>query len=123
MVLPRRALRRSRPLTAPKPRRVPDVKSRRAPRRSGAAHRDLTSGRRCGRSRRQRSGAAGGPPRGWHDGRMPRDPELNAYLARNARQDDVLAEVARETSALPNAGMLSRPDAGALLTLLGRMLD
>jgi caffeoyl-CoA O-methyltransferase len=53
---------------------------------------------------------------------MPRNPELNAYLARNARQDDVLAEVARETGALPNAGMLSRPDAGGLLTLLGRML-
>jgi caffeoyl-CoA O-methyltransferase len=53
---------------------------------------------------------------------MPRNPELNAYLARNARQDDVLAQVARETSELPNGGMLSRPDAGALLTLLGRML-
>src|SRR5207253_7834715 len=35
--LPRRAHRRSRILTAPKPRRVPDVKSRRVPRRSGAA--------------------------------------------------------------------------------------
>ena len=54
---------------------------------------------------------------------MPREPELNAYLARNARQDDVLAAVARETGRLPNAGMLSRPDAGALLTLLGRMLE
>jgi caffeoyl-CoA O-methyltransferase len=54
---------------------------------------------------------------------MPREPELNAYLARNARQDDVLAAVARETDRLPNAGMLSRPDAGALLTLLGRMLE
>ena len=38
--------------------------------------------------------------------RMPRDPELSAYLTRNARQDEVLARVERETRELPNAGML-----------------
>lgn len=55
--------------------------------------------------------------------RMPRDPELNAYLTRNAGQDDVLAQVQRETSELPNAGMLSRPDQAALLTILAELLD
>src|SRR3954468_611626 len=54
---------------------------------------------------------------------MPRNPELNAYLSRFAGQDEVLAQVARETSELPNAGMQSRPDQGALLTLLARMLE
>src|SRR4051794_5980192 len=54
---------------------------------------------------------------------MPRNPELNAYLTRFAGQDEVLAQVARETSELPNAGMQSRPDQGALLTLLARMLE
>src|SRR4051794_8198680 len=53
---------------------------------------------------------------------MPRNPELNAYPSRFAGQDEVLAQVARETSELPHAGMLSRPDQGALLTLLARML-
>ena len=50
-------------------------------------------------------------------------PDLNAYLTRFAGQDEVLARVARETSELPNAGMQSRPDQAALLTLLARMLD
>jgi caffeoyl-CoA O-methyltransferase len=54
---------------------------------------------------------------------MPRDPELTAYLTRFAGQDEVLARVARETQALPNAGMLSRPDQAALLTILARLLD
>src|SRR4051812_22262796 len=54
---------------------------------------------------------------------MARNPELNAYLTRFAGQDEVLAQVARETSELPNAGMQSRADQGALLTLLARMLD
>src|SRR3954451_14508533 len=54
---------------------------------------------------------------------MSRNPELNAYLTRFAGQDEVLAQVARETRELPNAGMLSRPDQGALLTLLARMLE
>lgn len=54
---------------------------------------------------------------------MPRDPELTAYLTRFAGQDEVLARVERETRKLPNAGMLSRPDQAALLTILARMLD
>ena len=54
---------------------------------------------------------------------MPRDPELTAYLTRFAGQDEVLARVEAETRALPNAGMLSRPDQAALLTILARMLD
>src|SRR3954470_20640708 len=54
---------------------------------------------------------------------MSRTPDLNAYLTRFAGQDEVLERVARETSELPNAAMQSRPDAGALLTLLARMLD
>ena len=54
---------------------------------------------------------------------MPRDPELTAYLTRFAGQDEVLARVESETRSLPNAGMLSRPDQAALLTILARMLD
>jgi caffeoyl-CoA O-methyltransferase len=49
--------------------------------------------------------------------------ELMEYLTRFAGQDDVLARVERETRERPNAGMLSRPDQAALLTLLARMLD
>ncbi len=56
-------------------------------------------------------------------GRMPRDPELSDYLTRFAGQDEVLARVERETRLLPNAGMLSRPDQAALLTILTRTLD
>ena len=54
---------------------------------------------------------------------MPRNPELNAYLTRLAGQDEVLQTVARETAELPNAGMQSRADQAALLTILTRMLD
>lgn len=54
---------------------------------------------------------------------MPRDAELSAYLTRFAGQDEVLARVERETRQLPNAGMLSRPDQAALLTILARLLD
>src|SRR3954463_8560676 len=53
---------------------------------------------------------------------MPRTPELNDYLARFAGQDDVLERVSRETSKLPDAEMQSRPDQGALLTLLARLV-
>jgi caffeoyl-CoA O-methyltransferase len=49
--------------------------------------------------------------------------ELMEYLTRFAGQDEVLARVERETRERPNAGMLSRPDQAALLTLLARMLD
>jgi caffeoyl-CoA O-methyltransferase len=53
---------------------------------------------------------------------MARTPELTAYLTRNAGEDDVLAQVSRETSAMPDAGMQSRADAGALLTILARLV-
>ncbi len=45
------------------------------------------------------------------------------YLTRHAGQDAELARVAEETSKRPNAGMQSRADQGALLTLLARMLE
>jgi caffeoyl-CoA O-methyltransferase len=50
-------------------------------------------------------------------------PGLTDYIARHAGRDDALEHVARETAKLPEAGMLSRPDAGALLTMLVRLLD
>jgi caffeoyl-CoA O-methyltransferase len=46
---------------------------------------------------------------------------LDDYLARHAGQDEVLARVERETNAMPMAGMLTRPDQAALLTLLVRL--
>jgi caffeoyl-CoA O-methyltransferase len=49
--------------------------------------------------------------------------ELEDYLARHAGQDEVLARVERETNALPAAGMLTRPDQAALLTLLVRLAN
>jgi caffeoyl-CoA O-methyltransferase len=54
---------------------------------------------------------------------MPRDPALTAYLTRNAREDDVLAQVSEETSRMEHAGMQSRADAGALLTILARLVN
>ena len=50
-------------------------------------------------------------------------PGLYDYLTRFSGQDEVLAQVARETGELPDAGMLSRADQGGLLTLLALMLD
>jgi caffeoyl-CoA O-methyltransferase len=47
--------------------------------------------------------------------------DLEEYLARHARQDDVLRRVERETNELPMAAMLTRPDQAALLTLLVRL--
>jgi caffeoyl-CoA O-methyltransferase len=44
------------------------------------------------------------------------------YLARHARQDEVLERVARETSELPNAVMATTPDEAALLTMLARLV-
>jgi caffeoyl-CoA O-methyltransferase len=49
-------------------------------------------------------------------------PELGDYLARHARQDDVLARVERETAELPNAMMVTTPDEAALLTMLARLV-
>lgn len=54
---------------------------------------------------------------------MPRDPELSEYLTRFAGQDEVLARVDLQTRELPNAGMISRADQAALLTILTRTLD
>ena len=39
--------------------------------------------------------------------------ELVDYLARHARQDEVLARVERETSSLPEAMMATTPDEAA----------
>jgi caffeoyl-CoA O-methyltransferase len=52
---------------------------------------------------------------------MTRDPALAEYLKQHAGQDEVLARVDRETSALPEAEMQSRPDQAALLTMLVRI--
>lgn len=49
------------------------------------------------------------------------NPGLVDYLARHAGQDEVLIRVHRETQALPNAQMQTRPDQAALLTLLVRL--
>jgi caffeoyl-CoA O-methyltransferase len=49
-------------------------------------------------------------------------PELADYLARHARQDEVLARVERETAELPNAMMVTTPDEAALLTMLARLV-
>lgn len=48
--------------------------------------------------------------------------ELADYLARHARQDEVLARVERETAELPNAMMATTPDEAALLTMLARLV-
>ncbi len=50
-------------------------------------------------------------------------PGLYDYLTRFSGQDEVLAQVARETAELPDAMMLSRADQGGLLTILALMLD
>jgi caffeoyl-CoA O-methyltransferase len=50
-------------------------------------------------------------------------PGLTDYLTALAGQDETLARVNRETGALPEAEMQSRPDQGALLTLLARLVD
>jgi caffeoyl-CoA O-methyltransferase len=52
---------------------------------------------------------------------MPDD--VRTYVARLAGQDEALAAIDRETAALPNAGMQSRPDLGGLLTMLTRLVQ
>jgi caffeoyl-CoA O-methyltransferase len=49
-------------------------------------------------------------------------PGLTDYLTRLAGEDETLARVNRETGALPEAEMQSRPDQGALLTILARLV-
>jgi caffeoyl-CoA O-methyltransferase len=46
---------------------------------------------------------------------------IGEYLARHARQDDVLARIERETRELPRAQMMTTPDEAALLTMLARV--
>jgi caffeoyl-CoA O-methyltransferase len=48
--------------------------------------------------------------------------ELADYVARHARQDEVLARVERETAQLPAAQMATTPDEAALLTMLARLV-
>jgi caffeoyl-CoA O-methyltransferase len=48
--------------------------------------------------------------------------EVVDYLARHARQDEVLERVARETAAMPRAVMATTPDEAALLTMLARLV-
>lgn len=54
---------------------------------------------------------------------MARNPDLTAYLTRNAGEDEVLARVSEETSRMANSGMKSRPDVGGLLTILARLVN
>jgi caffeoyl-CoA O-methyltransferase len=49
--------------------------------------------------------------------------EIEEYLTRHAGQDELLRRVERETNELPMAGMLTRPDQAALLTLLVRVTN
>jgi caffeoyl-CoA O-methyltransferase len=51
------------------------------------------------------------------------NPGLYDYLTRFSGQDEVLAQVARDTAELPDAMMLSRADQGGLLTILALMLE
>ena len=46
---------------------------------------------------------------------------IGDYLARHARQDDVLARIERETRELPLSRMMTSPDEAALLTMLARL--
>jgi caffeoyl-CoA O-methyltransferase len=48
--------------------------------------------------------------------------EVVDYLARHARQDEVLERVARDTSEMPKAVMQTTPDEAALLTMLARLV-
>ena len=48
--------------------------------------------------------------------------EVVDYLARHARQDELLGRVARDTSEMPKAVMQTTPDEAALLTMLARLV-
>jgi caffeoyl-CoA O-methyltransferase len=48
--------------------------------------------------------------------------EVVDYLARHARQDEVLERVARETAEMPLAQMATTPDEAGLLTMLARLV-
>jgi caffeoyl-CoA O-methyltransferase len=49
-------------------------------------------------------------------------PDALEYLAEHAGQDEVLAEVERETAERPDAMMQISPDQGALMTLLAKLV-
>jgi caffeoyl-CoA O-methyltransferase len=49
-------------------------------------------------------------------------PDALEYLAQHSRQDEVLADVERETAERPDAMMQISPDQGALMTLLARLV-
>jgi caffeoyl-CoA O-methyltransferase len=49
--------------------------------------------------------------------------ETADYVARHARQDDVLARVARETEEMPRSRMVTTPDEGAFLTMLAKLTN
>ncbi|MEA2141710.1 MAG: caffeoyl-CoA O-methyltransferase [Solirubrobacteraceae bacterium] len=49
-------------------------------------------------------------------------PDALEYLAQHSRQDDVLAEVERETAERSDAMMQISPDQGALMTLLAKLV-
>ena len=55
--------------------------------------------------------------------RITDTPGLTDYLTSLAGQDETLARVNRETGELPQGMMQSRPDQGALLTFLARLVE
>ena len=54
--------------------------------------------------------------------KAPLTDEIGAYLRRHSRQDEILAQVERETAEMPSAMMMSTPDEAALLTMLARLM-
>ena len=54
--------------------------------------------------------------------KTPLTDEIGAYLRRHSRQDEILAQVERETAEMPSAMMMSTPDEAALLTMLARLM-
>ncbi len=115
----------SSPVRRPR-RRAPSAASR------GERRRRVVAGAAAARASPQPGvqGSGGGGEFGFEGGlkscayaaHLADTPGLIEYLTRFAGQDEVLARVERETRERPNAAMLSRPDQGALLTLLARML-
>jgi caffeoyl-CoA O-methyltransferase len=54
--------------------------------------------------------------------KTPLNDAIGEYLVRHSRQDDVLARVAEQTAAMPNAQMMSPPDEAALISMLARLV-